>query len=109
MVVQKLGANTYRLSDALTQKVEEHTQHGRNLVKLDFPVLPIDPGQRRVLEIYDTTSGEWERFEIRRFAGDGRVNVQRMVEQRDGDVVTRAEEDYCRWVDLSELHYRWVL
>ena len=84
-------------------------QNGRNLIKLDLPTLTVDPGQRRVLEVYNNATGAWERHEIRRFATDGRVNLQRMVEQRDGDVVTWVEEDFRRWVDLSELHYRWVL
>ena len=46
-VVQVVGQNTYRLAHAHTGVQLPDTQHGRNLVKLDFPTLPVEPGQRR--------------------------------------------------------------
>ena len=104
VVHQKLGDNTYRLKNVTTGEVQQVTQHGRNVVKLDFPVLPLEPGQRKVLEIFDNQSGEWKRREIRRFAIDGRVNAQPMVREGDGYV----EDGPASWVDLSEVHYRWV-
>ena len=71
----------------------------------DFPVIPLEDGQRRVLETFDNTQDEWVRREIRRFAADGRVNLQTMVPAGDGYI----EEGTAEWVDLSELHYRWVV
>ena len=108
-VAEKLGANTYRLADADTGAVMPVTQHGRNLVKLDLPLLPIEPGQKRVIEVYDNTTARWERHVITRFSTSGQVCLQHRIKQREGrGPETWVDEGLPRWVDLSEIHYRWV-
>ena len=106
--VQVVGQNTYRLAHAHTGVQLPDAQHGRNLVKLDFPTLPVEPGQRRTLEIYDNVRDQWVRHVIERFATDGRLQVQRQTRQRDDGADRWVPEGQAEWIDPSEKQYRWV-
>ena len=112
VVDQKIGQNTYRLRNIHTGRVDPGTHHGRNLVKLDLGEIPVEPGQRRVMDIYENTSGSWGRHVIERFATDGRLCVRRQIPQSVGQAiewaVPRGPEGYSRWIDPSEVQYRWV-
>ena len=108
-IVEKIGPNTFLLADSDTGKVMTTTQHGRNLVKLDLQDIPVEPGQKRVIEVFDNTTALWERYLITRFSASGQVCLQHRVMQRDrGSESVWVDEGDLKWVDLSELHYRWV-
>ena len=68
------------------------------LVKMDLPALGLDPGQPRRLELHHAESDEWIRYDIDRFAVDGRVLLRRLDPPGRGV-----------WTDLSEQRYRWVV
>ena len=108
-IAEKMGPNTFRLADANSGKVMSVFQHGRNLVKLDLQELPVEPGQKRVIEVFDNTTAAWERYLIMRFSSSGQVCLQHRVRQKErGDEASWVDDGDARWVDLSELHYRWV-
>ncbi len=71
--------------------------HAERLVKLDMPELELDPRQSRLVEVYNSSTDNWTRYKIEKYAIDGRVMLR--------DVVNPALVD---WHDLSELRYRWV-
>ena len=108
VVAEKPGPNTYRLRNIHSGHVDRSTHHGRNLVKLEFVDVPVEPGQKRVMEIYNSQSGEWERHVIERFATDGRLSLQKQVPKSDGMGIEWGNEDKPFWADPSELQYRWV-
>ena len=108
-ILEKLGPNTFRLADSDTGKVLSTTQHGRNLVKLDLQDIPVEPGQKRVIEVFDNTTATWERHVITRFSAAGQVCLQhRRLQRERGREPSWVDEGRPKWVDLSELHYRWV-
>ena len=81
------------------------------MVKIDMPELELEPGQKRVVEVYDNTEGDWKHHRIDRFGIDGQVMLMPQKQKESS-----TEEGEGRWVDnppavwtdLSEEHYRWV-
>ena len=70
-----------------------------NLIALDLPELELDPGQNRVLEIESENGAEWIRYQVERFAADGRVYLR----------ILTYEHLASLWMDLSTVRYRWVV
>ena len=108
----KIGPETFKIADAReTTKVYPFLENGANLVKIDMPELYFQPGQRRVLEIYDNTKGEWIRHRIEKFAVDGTALL--MPRERKQNRTTHQWEwidnQPPQWQDLSLKQYRWVM
>jgi len=62
-VWQKVSAGTFRLEDALDPQIKnDYPQSADNLIKIELPELDLDPNQRRVIEIFCDTSGDWKRY-----------------------------------------------
>ena len=62
-----------------------------------------------MIEVYDNTTAMWERHVITRFSTSGQVCLQHRVRQREGrGPETWVDEGSPKWVDLSEIHYRWI-
>ena len=72
--------------------------NAERLVRVDLPALGLEPGGPRRLEICAPDGDSWERWEIERFAVDGRVRLKHL------DEPGRVE-----WRDLTQHRYRWVL
>ena len=68
------------------------------LVRLDMPEVPLDPGQPRTFEVLNADNDTWYRWQIERFAVDGRCRCRAV-----------ADPARVEWLDLSKFHYRWVL
>ena len=59
-VWQKVSPGTFRLEDALDPQIKnDYLQSADNLIKIELPELDLDPNQRRVIEIFSDTSGDW--------------------------------------------------
>ena len=70
-----------------------------HLIALDLPELELDPGQNRVLEIESENGAEWIRYQVERFAADGRVYLRNLTYEHLASL----------WMDLSTVRYRWVV
>ena len=70
---KKNSRGTFRLEDALDPQIKnDYLQSADNLSKIELPELDLDPNQRRVIEIFSDTSGDWKRYRIERYVVDGR-------------------------------------
>jgi len=96
-------------SDKLTFKVESvvsssapvpFTQplHALRLVKIDLPLVELEPRQLRHVEVYERDTDTWRLMRVDRFAVDGRVWL-----------VPVGRGGRAAWVDLSRERYRWVV
>jgi hypothetical protein len=96
-------------SDKLTFKVESvvsssapvpFTQplHASRLVKIDLPLVDLEPRQLRHVEVYERDADAWRLMRVDRFAVDGRVWL-----------VPVGRGGRAAWVDLSRERYRWVV
>ena len=111
-VSAKVDTITFRLREANDSRKENpFTQHASTMVKIDMPELELESGQKRVVEIYDNTEGDWKRRRIDRFGIDGQVML---MPQKQKESTTEEGEGRLMdnppavWIDLSEEHYRWV-
>ena len=99
----RLGRHTFRVVDVAEPSKEPpfgQPLSADRLVKLDLPEIGLDPNQPRALEIRFDEGGEWTQWELERFAADGRVKVRKRTDEGGG-------ED--RWLDLTQVRYRWIL
>ena len=100
-VRRKIGRHTFvvgLLADPGASVSFKQPVSAERLVKMDLPALGLDPGQPRRLELHHAESDEWIRYDIDRFAVDGRVLLRRLNPPGRGV-----------WTDLSEQRYRWVV
>ena len=83
-------------------KIEmKNSIHAERLIKLDMPELKLGPNQPRTLQMLAVDGdpeGEWETWNVKAFAADGMVKLQKADDPRRVD-----------WVDLSKRRYRWLL
>ena len=101
VVKKKISPTTLVVEDLVDKSfVPSFTQplHAERLIKLDMPVLDLQPNQPRRLEMREKVTDEWSEYVIDRFGADGRVRVS----VPDG----RAQDS--KWVDLTKCEYRWL-
>jgi hypothetical protein len=103
-----VSPGTFRLEDALDPQIKnDFLQSADNLIKIELPELDLDPNQRRVIEIFSDTSGDWKRYRIERYAVDGRCLLRGMHRSAIGDDFEDEPETF--WHDLATELYRWVI
>ena len=72
--------------------------NAERLVKFYMPELELSANQPRRLEMREAPTQPWNTYLIEKFGVDGRVQI--ILE--GGAAQTR------RWVDLSQMEYRWL-
>ena len=107
-IKKKFGPHTFELVDSADPAITaEYRYSAENLIKVELPEIPLDPGQRRTVEVYDNTTARWRRFRIERFGIDSRVFLTPLRQPLDGGVHEDAGPG--RWVDLTQELYRWIV
>ena len=107
VITKRFGPNAFQIANCRNlTRPEQHVYSADNLVKMEPPELDLEPGQNRVLEIYDNKRGEWTRHRIDRFASDGAILLSPMIPRMVAGTAVWDDFGVPFWTELDDCHYR---
>ena len=110
-IKEKVSPHTFRLCDADDEDIiHDFTQSAEHLIRVELPYLDFDGTDKRVIEVFDSATGMWQRYQIEKVGVDGRC-LMRKLNRAPGShmILTKYDADeVSEWFDLSRQVYRWV-